>query len=151
MIWKSCFWARCSLFICRKLFWPVQGFLAGLWLFDMLALVFLLHAWETPPIYDCLQTIMSVLCFFKTFVHYFSLLHQMIALQILWKRVFISPKSSFCSQDIQIFVFPYSPFFLTVGHCFRGWSKINLKVYDVINCLNENLILHFFLIFWGNK
>ena len=24
-------------------------------------------------------------------------------------------------------------------HCFRGWSEINLKVYDVINCLNKNL------------
>ena len=37
-------------------------------------------------------------------------------------------KSSFRSQDIQIFVFPSSPVFLPIGHCFRGWSKINLKV-----------------------
>ena len=36
-----------------------------------------------------------------------------------------------------------SPLFLPVGHCFRGWSKRNLKVYDVINCLNENLIAYF--------
>ena len=43
----------------------------------------------------------------------------------------------------QIFVFPSSPHFLPVSHCFRGWSKINLKVYDVINCLNKNLITHF--------
>ena len=29
-------------------------------------------------------------------------------------------KSSFCSRDYQIFVFPSSPIFLLVGHCFRG-------------------------------
>ena len=52
-------------------------------------------------------------------------------------------KSSFCSQDIQIFVFPSSPLFLCVGHYFRGWSKINLKVDVTINCLKRNLITHF--------
>ena len=50
---------------------------------------------------------------------------------------------SFCSRDIQIFVFLSSPLFLSVSHCFRGWSKINLKVYDIINYLNKNLITHF--------
>ena len=49
----------------------------------------------------------------------------------------------FRSQDIQIFVCPSSPLFLPVGHCFRVWSKMNLKVYDVINCLNKNLVTHF--------
>ena len=43
----------------------------------------------------------------------------------------------------QIFIFPSSPLFLPVSHCFRGCSKINLKVYDVINCLNKNLIANF--------
>ena len=57
--------------------------------------------------------------------------------------LFISSKSFFHSQDIQIFVFLSFPLFLPDGHCFRGWSKINLKVYDVINCLNKNLITHF--------
>ena len=33
--------------------------------------------------------------------------------------------------------------FSFVNHCFRGWSKINVKVYDVIHCLNKNLITHF--------
>ena len=48
-------------------------------------------------------------------------------------------KSCFCSQDIQIFVFLSSPYFLPASHCFRGWLKINLKVYYVINCLKKNL------------
>ena len=52
-------------------------------------------------------------------------------------------KSSFCSRDIQIFVIPSSPFFLPISHCFRFWSKKNLKAHDVINCLNKNLIIHF--------
>ena len=39
--------------------------------------------------------------------------------------------------------FLLSLFFFPVSHCFRGWIKRNLKVYDVINCLNENLITHF--------
>ena len=40
-------------------------------------------------------------------------------------------KSSFYSQDIQIFVFSSFLIFFPVGDCFRGWSKINLKVYDI--------------------
>ena len=69
---------------------------------------------------------------------------QMIALQKLWKMLFISLKSSFCSRDIHIFVFPSSPLFLPVTHYFKGWSKINLKVCDVIRCLNKNLIITHF-------
>ena len=48
-------------------------------------------------------------------------------------------KNLFFSQDIQNFVFSSSPLFYPVGFCFRGWSKINLKVYDVVNCLNKEL------------
>ena len=52
-------------------------------------------------------------------------------------------KSSFHSWAMQFFVYPSSLFFLSVSHCFRGWSKINLKVCDIINCLNKNSIAHF--------
>ena len=52
-------------------------------------------------------------------------------------------KSSFCSWDIEIFVFLSSSLFLLVSCCFRGCSKSNLKVYGVINCLSNNLITHF--------
>ena len=68
--------------------------------------------------------------------------HHMIALQKLWE-MFISPKklflfsrySNFCK-----FVFPYS---FPLSHCFRGWFKKNLKVYDVVNGLNKNLVTHY--------
>ena len=61
-----------------------------------------------------------------------------------YKRCFLFHLKSFvCSRDIQIFVFPSSPLSLHVSYCFRAWSKINLKVYDVIICLNKNLITYF--------
>ena len=59
-------------------------------------------------------------------------------------------KSSFHSQDIQIFVFLSSSLFAPVSHCFRGSLKVNLKVYDVINSLNKNLIT-ICLISWEGK
>ena len=68
--------------------------------------------------------------------------HQMIAFKNYEKCFLFYPKSSSRSQDIQIFVFQSSPLFPHVSHCFKDWSKINLKVYDVINCLNKNLITH---------
>ena len=67
----------------------------------------------------------------------------MIALQKLWKMLFISSKKLFRSRDIQSFVFLSFPLFLQVGHCFGGWSKINLRAHDVINCLNKNSITNF--------
>ena len=53
------------------------------------------------------------------------------------------PKSSFCSRDIQIYIFSSSPLFLPVSHYFKAWFKINLNVCDVITCLNQNLKKHF--------
>ena len=60
-----------------------------------------------------------------------------IKLLFIWsKKLFLfSRYSNFC---ISIF-----PSFFPVSHYFRGWSKINLKVYDVINFLNKNSITHF--------
>ena len=52
-------------------------------------------------------------------------------------------KISFCSQDIQIFVFLSSSLFFPVSHCFRSWFKKNLKFYGVIICLNKSLITRF--------
>ena len=58
------------------------------------------------------------------------------------KFVLFHQKSSFRTQDIQIFLFPSPPLFFPVIHCLRGWSKKNLKIY-VINYLNKNLITRF--------
>ena len=62
--------------------------------------------------------------------------HQLRALQKLWK-MFISSKNLFSFlryPNFCIFAFP---------SFFPGWFKKNLKVYDVINCLNKNLVTHF--------
>ena len=69
--------------------------------------------------------------------------HQRIALQKLWKLFFISSKKLFSFSRYAIFCLSVFPFFLSVSHCFGGWSKINLKVCDIINCLNKNSITHF--------
>ena len=86
-----------------------------------------------------LQTILKFVSAIFTKIFF----HQMIALQKLWKMLFISSKklfsfsrySNFCISDLRLF--------LPVGHCFRVWSKMNLNVYDVINCLNKNSITQF--------
>ena len=59
-------------------------------------------------------------------------------------------KALFDLQIIKFFYFRPSLLFLPVGHCFRGWLKINLKVYDTINCLNKNSV-SFCLISWEGK
>ena len=60
-------------------------------------------------------------------------------------------KSSLQCQDIQIFVFLSSPLFYPVSHWLRRWLMINLKVYDVSNSLNNNLITHFVWYFLRRK
>ena len=67
----------------------------------------------------------------------------MIALQKLWKIFFISSKKLFSISVHSDFLFPSFSIFPPVGHCFRWWSKINLKVYNVLNCPNKNLIIYF--------
>ena len=52
-------------------------------------------------------------------------------------------KALFVLEIFNFLHFCPSYLFLPVDHCFRGWSKINLKVHDVINCLNKNSITHF--------
>ena len=84
-------------------------------------------------IYHSSKLVSAIL--YQTFIFY-----QMIALE---KLFLFHLKSSFGSWDIQIFVFWPSPLFFPVSHCFRGRSKKNLKVYVVINCLNNNWITHF--------
>ena len=73
---------------------------------------------------------------------------QMIALQKLWKMFLFHLKSSFRSRNIQVFVVPSFPLFLPVNHCFRAWSKVNLRIYDVFNCLAKNT---FCSISWEGK
>ena len=73
----------------------------------------------------------------------FLFFDHMIALRKLWKMLLFHLNSFFRSRDIQIFVLLSFPLFLSVSHCFRGWSKINLKVFYVISCLNKNSITHF--------
>ena len=69
--------------------------------------------------------------------------HQMITLQKLWKMFFLSSLKLFSYSRYSFFLFLSSPLFLLVSHYFSGWSKINLKVSDLINWLNKVLRTHF--------
>ena len=73
----------------------------------------------------------------------FLFFHQIIALQRLWEMFFISSKKLFSFSRYSNFYILLSPLFFPVSHCFRGWFKKNLKVCDVMNYLNKNLITHF--------
>ena len=59
------------------------------------------------------------------------------------KCFFISSKKLFLFLRYSIFCIFAFRLFLPVSHCFRSWSKKNVKVYDVNNCLNKNLISYF--------
>ena len=79
--------------------------------------------------------------------HIKTLLHRSQALARLWFMRLFFKKTREANVltlffiIIQIFYFCL-PLFFSIRHCFRGWWKINLKVCDIINCLNKNLITH---------
>ena len=103
-----------------------------------------------PYLYLCASFLQSIRSFFICFLSLSRLFFIKFLFFARWqtfknyeKCFLFHLKSSFRSQDIQIFVFPSSPLFHPVSHCFRDCSKINLKGYDVINCLNKNLMTQF--------
>ena len=98
------------------------------------------HVWAGAP--NCYVDAAS-LKLVSAILYEIFISHQMTSLKKYEKWFLFYLKSSFRSRDIQFFVFLSSPLFLLVSHCFRGWWKINLKVCDIINCLNKNLITHF--------
>ena len=49
------------------------------------------------------------------------------------------------------FLYFHLPLFFFLSDIALDWSKINLKVYNVINCLNKNLITHFVCYFEKEK
>ena len=73
----------------------------------------------------------SILKLLFTIFYQIFISHQMIVLQKLWKMFFISSKKLFSFSKYSNFCISAFPSFSPVSHCFRGWSKINLKVYDV--------------------
>ena len=85
--------------------------------------------------------------YLKACVRYFSsnfYFSPNYSLSKTMKNVFLFHlRSSFCSPDIQIFVFSSSSLLFPVSHCFSGLFKKNLKIYGVINYLDQNLIIHF--------
>ena len=101
------------------------------------------------PIYYCvnkrilLQLINNSLKLVSAIFYQIFIFHQIIALQKLWKKSFISSKKLFSFSrysNYWIFIFPS---FFPVSHCSRVWFNKNLRVDDVVNCQFKNLITHF--------
>ena len=69
--------------------------------------------------------------------------HQIMVLQKLWNMFFYFIKKALFVLEIFKFLYFLLPLFFPVNYCLRGWSKKNLKIYDVINCLKKNLITYF--------
>ena len=63
---------------------------------------------------------------------------------------FVSSKKLLSLSRYSSFLYFSHPLFLPVSYYFRGWSKVTLKVYDIINCLNNNFITHS-VWYLGNK
>ena len=91
------------------------------------------------PVNDMLQKLKLGSAIFIKFLFF----HQTIALQKLKSAFNFIQKALFVLEIFNSFVFLSFPLFLPVGHCCGGWLKINLKVHDVISCLNKNSITHF--------
>ena len=98
--------------------------------------------------WQLLPSLKSCVCYFHQLFIFF---HQMIALHKLWKMLFISSKKLFSFSRCSIFCISVLPLFSTCWPWLSGWSKINLKVHDVINCPNKNSITHFVWYFEKEK
>ena len=114
------------------------------------------HGTKKPKIEkDCQKfTVYWLLLFVNACVHYFLsnfYFSPNDSSRKLWKMYFVSSKKLLSFSKYLNFCTPSSPLFLHISHCFRGCSKINFKVYDVINCLNEKLITHFVLYLRSKK
>ena len=84
----------------------------------------------------------NITIWLKACNRHFLFFHQIIALQKLWMMPSISCKKIFSFSRYSIFFcisLLHSSF--PISHCFRGWPKINLKVYGVINCLELKAFL----------
>ena len=80
----------------------------------------------------------ACVCYFLSDFHFSPNHSPSKAVKILFHL-----KSSFCSQDIQIFLFQFSPLFLPVSHCFRCCLEIHLKVYGIqIETLSIDRVLN---------
>ena len=69
--------------------------------------------------------------------------HQMIALQKLWKRFFISSKKLFLFPRYLNFCISVFPSFFPCQPLLWRLIQEKSKVYDHINCLNKKLITRF--------
>ena len=85
--------------------------------------------------YECISYLKVIFCYFS---------YLTFSKNVKNAFYFIS-KSSFCSRDIQAFIFFSFPCSFPVGHGRRSWLKISFKVHDVIIYLNMKLVWYIYI------
>ena len=69
--------------------------------------------------------------------------HQMIAIQKLWKIIFVSSKKALFVLEIFKFLYICPSLFFALSAIALEIDSRKMLVYDVINCLNKNLNTHY--------
>ena len=95
-----------------------------------------LGLWFWYLLVDHLLKLVSAI-FYQIFIFY-----HMIALQKLWRMLFISSKKPFLFE-IFLFLYFHLPVFFSLPTIALEVDPTKILVYGIINCLNKNLITHF--------
>ena len=69
--------------------------------------------------------------------------HQMIAIQKLWKIIFVSSKKALFVLEIFKFLYICPSLFFALSAIALEIDSRKMLVYDVVNCLNKNLNTHY--------
>ena len=84
-----------------------------------------------------------LLKFVSAIFYQIFIFHQMIAIQKLWKIIFVSSKKALFVLEIFKFLYICPSLFFALSAIALEIDSRKMLVYDVINCLNKNLNTHY--------
>ena len=84
-----------------------------------------------------------LLKFVSAIFYQIFIFHQMIAIQKLWKIIFVSSKKALFVLEIFKFLYICPSLFFALSAIALEIDSRKMLVYDVVNCLNKNLNTHY--------
>ena len=84
-----------------------------------------------------------LLKFVSAIFYQIFIFHQMIAIQKLWKIIFVSSKKALFVLEIFKFLYIHPSLFFALSAIALEIDSRKMLVYDVVNCLNKNLNTHY--------
>ena len=84
-----------------------------------------------------------LLKFVSAIFYQIFIFHQMIAIQKLWKIIFVSSKKALFVLEIFKFFYIRPSLFFALSAIALEIDSRKMLVYDVVNCLNKNLNTHY--------